>query len=468
CMTSGAATVLCTSCGADPVRGVNITSLSPGPHMMVACANDALGCTASAVFEFTIEPEDLAIQCADDFTVTLNPGETEVAAVDPRIADNLSAQVVGNCGIEPVITHYPPDVFAVGDTVVEFSAIGVGNCTTTVTVDAAPSRHIAILDKVADGLGMLRVHEAYSGTEIFGYPLTGVTTPSVQFAYSADGALLGLAYNNVFMTLDADTGVVNAGSEIAVSGDLARGRIAFHPNDSTRYAIQTETSSGQFKVRLYNSTVEVDAVDVPAVTNMSGPELTWSRGGSKLTAAYTVPTVGVTGAEQAKYRVFVHKWDVSASGFGSLSSLSAEKEYTPREEIHELFAVDGDVFVVTTRGVSTVNGAVPWLTHLGNIFMDVTSSGKYGLLIRKIPDHYKLILANNPTSTTSMLIVEGPSIAEAVLAGKPRPVAIAPDGRMAALVVQDNVLIYRLPDFVSSVNIGVQRVFGMEFRPMPP
>jgi hypothetical protein len=467
--------VLCTSCGPDPTDTISITSLPPGGHTIYACATNVSDCFVYDSYPFEVTDEDLDLQCSADFTVTLNPGETEIAATDPRIADNLSASIVGNCGITADILDDRPDAFQCGTTKdVQYTASGIGNCITRVTVECPPEHYLSYVEKSSDTISELNVYhvegDAITSYDFFNY----LNAAQIWVEYDSTGSLLGYAQSEGLPVVKVFDALSGASVFPTFFSSALPVNLAFRPDNPAQYAVVTTTDFQSFEIHLIenNTIAGSQAIPTPTASGMSRPEIAWSPAGDKLSAVYTVNQSGGNSV------MVVFQWDVSGNTFSSQTGAIGLWPMSDPRPIR-LFARellqfdDGTRLIGSSIGINYVTGTTiaPIYPAL-NDDIDITDDGKAAVYIfindlapGKPGMVYGLVNLDQPGSIN---VLPGPM----VLHGK--SVAISSDKKYVAVATTSSameaskIMLYSFPDFTLLKTIAADNPHDLVFRPVGP
>ncbi|WP_126454411.1 hypothetical protein [Sulfuriflexus mobilis] len=465
CNSSGTATVLCTDCGMAPQFPVNLTSLASGSHTLVACAQDTGSCVSSEEYSFSVTEQELALQCTPDFTVELNIGETGIAKDDPRITDNLGAELLGNCGVPDTIADDQPDVFPIGDTTVTFSASGVDDCTTTTTVVEPVLHELAYVDRINANSHALKVYTVELGTEKTFDWFDAATPNEVWVEYDRLGDVLGYAYsagNNKVKSFDADSAAQTL-PPYPCTGNCVN--IAYRPEHAGQYAVVETTDFATYTIRLVENGVELDSQSLSAVDGMSRVELAWFPLGSKLSAIFTSPQANDANAGKIHY----YQWSVINDAFSTETSMLEQRPI--REYVHELLHLGDDSALFATKyTINTVQGGVITNLNAASVFMnalDFTDNGDAaGIITSK---------AFGPATlgyVWGMIDIDKPADISAVLGGLvpevTNTVAISSDKEYIAVGTIQGIHVFTFPDFSFVATIPATRPYDLAFRPVGP
>lgn len=194
--TTSTPTVVCSNgCGVAPTLIVPVDL--NGVEAVRVRVVDEYGCDPEAVG--SVQPGLPTLECPDELIVVqLEPGELNLEADDPRIADQLAPPPAsGPCTAAIPLTNDAPETFPVGSTSVTFFADGVAVCESTVRV-VLPVQ----LAYVADGIAWL--HRVGGGVELS----HELTEPATVVDFDRAGRFLGVGgYGPDVALIDVDNGV---------------------------------------------------------------------------------------------------------------------------------------------------------------------------------------------------------------------------------------------------------------------
>ena len=464
---NGPATELCaTGCGPDPSFPINLTSVTPGEHTLVACANGSTGCEASSSYTFNVDTQTPSIQCTPDFTVTVTEAEIPVQATDPRIASNLNSQVLGNCGVPVSIIDDRPIEFSTGTTPVTFTASGIGNCSTNVTVQAV-DRHISYIEHdPVIGEDVIRTRSFLDDTV---NRIEYSHTQSYHFEYSDNGTHLAVIPNSsgAVRIIDRSTGVTTI---FAVPSGYTLHDIVFDPQNITRYAIVgTETANtDQHTIFIYSGDIQLSRYDLPLFSTalrISRPKIAWLPDGSKITASFTQPAPAIN-----SYTLWMSEWDVVSNSLTNPDAVTQNR--SAREKPRELVYQDDDWRVLATDMTVSLgikrpaNEALRPVFAAKNVDVDLPPDGTSAAFVQHL-DHTAGDAARPgfaiPVNPTTVPIASyGPTYYP--ITYKPG-IAISSDGNYVALGLDDKILIFSTPNFTLVNEIAVDRPKNIEFKP---
>jgi len=469
CRTGPAQELCATGCGPDPSFPISLTGLAAGQHTLQACAAGSGGCDASASYTFNVDVQPPSIQCAPDFTVVLTGGESSVPASDPRVAANLGAQVLGNCGLSAGITDDRPAEFPFGATPVTFAAAGIGSCTTNVKVI---ERVISFVTQDA-AFGGEYVTHTRSFLDDGVDRIEHTNAQRYHFEYNDAGTHLAIIPNatGAVRIVDLATGAIV--SVFAVPAGYTLYDVAFDPQDASRYAIVgTEAANpDQHAIFIYRGAVQLSRFDMPlfpATLRISRPSIAWAPDGSKISATFTQPSPAING-----YGVLISEWSVVGDALVSPSSLvDARPNLQNREIVRELVYQDGDWRALGTHLTITLGIKRPGNEAIGPIYanenadLDLTPDGQAAALVKYeelLPIKLALPIFVAPlVATAPPTAVAGPVTYNVM--HRPR-IAISSDAQYLALGLDDKIIIYSVPSFTVVKEIPAVGAGNLEFRP---
>lgn len=478
CLTSTTATELCTICGPDPEHSVTISALPPGPHTLWVCASDAFGCTAASNYSFNVEEQDLAIECGDNFTVELNPGEFEISKDDPRFEGLLYGDLVGNCGIVDTVYNDSPEIFTEGEWEITFTSNATDTpCITTVTITKPRMLNLTFVDQVNSNDHVLKVYTVETATFESYMTFPAVQPYEVWVEYDKTGDKLGYAHTglNTIVTMNAETG----GNQTLYNTSDAPVSFAFRPNYPHHIAVIKTNDFQTYKIELVEGTNLLDTLDVPQIPNMSRIlDIAWSPAGDKLAAVFTA----INQTNPSNGIIYYYEWALSGNSFGTETLTTVERDFdeVPHELIHReddsgLFAT---TYTVSGKSGASINSIFDLISQdpRETIFfddIDLTEDGTSAaiLSVRRYSTETEVlsigcVLVLNDLDQGEPIEIVPPYPFKLVLNG--RQVAISSDKRYIAVGKTDGIDIYNYPDYTLLTQINANNPYGIVFRPINP
>ncbi|MEM9291674.1 MAG: hypothetical protein AAGD01_08335 [Acidobacteriota bacterium] len=341
-LDGGPPQLLCGPCSADPSNlEIPIPALDAGIHDLVVDAGSTNGCSARLTHPLAVADGDLVLTCPASVEIALEPGEQEIAATDPRIADELVASATGACNLPVPIFDDRPETFLSGDTTVTFSAEG-STCQSTVRLSGSRSQ-VALVD----------------GNEVRVHRFDGAMDWQVDFDrprdldYNSAGEKLAVLDNFGVTVVHA-----NDGTSLLSYPSFANPfrRVAFRPGSDEDLAFLVQGTNLQRNgpyylwVRLQGVSQPLQSVplQMPAGWSISAPSIAWSPDGSRITAAFDAVFSAAT-VSQNEHRLFVYEWDVTDGALGA-PELAQDWNRDRREAVLSVGYLGDDL-----RAVSTTN-----------------------------------------------------------------------------------------------------------------
>ena len=495
CLSSPMATVLCTSCGPDPSFPLSISTLPPGPHRLVACASDALACPAATSYQFNVEEQDLGLSCAEDFSVTVDPGEAEISKEDSRIADSLFATIVGNCGLSGTIIDDRPDLFTLGPRQVNFESTNVGTCSTTVTLEEPPEYLLAF--RYEDDAILEHIISVYDVADSSAPPPQSLYTHAnpYHFEYAANG-------DRVAVIPDGDTGAIKiinseSGGAIAthaIPSGYKLYDVDFNPQDPSKYAIVgSETDEAgqdpdQHVIFIYNNGVELSRLEMWLLhpeNHITRPKISWSQDASRLAATFNIPIpqINLTAICTVEYQIVSDQLVLPEplyTGMICFPRQGIQHRRGIRETVYQnadWLAVANDISVLRTLAHGSSRFMLPIAGAINNDF-DFTTDGKAAAYISSLPRGPGLPdLISGYTALDqdpSPVYHSGPALWNAssiAISSDAKYVAVAAQvpvaGTGGTLAYENKIYVYTFPEFELVKEIDVSnKPRNLEFKPL--
>ncbi len=468
------AVIICPSnCGPNPTYGINLSSLTPGPHALKIIAIAANGCSTRMIDNFYVQEQPLTLHCPADFTVNLLPGETRILRSDPRISDHLNPTVSGGCDLSVTILDDMPDEFTIGQREVYFWILEpeVQRCKTIVTV--APSeRIISFISKdTLTGEQVIKKRTFLDDSLdsiIYSHPL------SYHFQYSRDGSRMAVIPPDAGIVRIFDTETNLMLNIFPVPAGYKLYDIDFHPLDATEYAIVGSAVSNpdQHAIFIFRGSTQLSRFDMPLfppTLRISRPLIAWSPDGTKISATFTDQAPAVN-----QYGLWVSEWNVV--GDQLVLPPNGMYEMRPnlqnRENIREMVYQDGDWRILATNAAITRSikragieqMVLIWVAPNSDI--DLTPNGKAAAYITTfplMPSHVSRVYGVSPLDRNEI-----PNVFEGPIINNGKSVAISSDAAFIAVATNDKVLVYSYPDFTLVKEISAISPRNLEFKPFAP
>jgi hypothetical protein len=365
-----AATLVCSPCGADPVRQIGPLDLGPGSHTITVTAVSSNGCSASTSYSFLKAQPVLA--CPAAITAYLAEGENAIPAADPRIAGSLNATVSGGCpGAE--VADDRPSAFPAGLTTVRFSLEGAASCTTAVRV--TKNQEIAFFDG-----DLLKMHRARDGGLVYAVTPSGGAGP-IRFSFQ--GRRLAIRSPTRVTTLDAATG-----AQVRVEP----GRFAdfeFRPGSVSdrAFVVQPTAAGAPYALRVALGTTTSEPLVPGTGAANAPPRLAWER--ERISVAFTQPA-------GANTRLSVRQWPVVGATLGT-SSVRAVQLPGAQQLRAIAPAIDGGFVFATNAGVF-------------RLLSDWTLAPLFPIPVNDVDLHLRSLFGIDPNVPGGSALVLGPGV----------------------------------------------------------
>lgn len=439
--------VLCSgSCNPNPQFTVSFASLLPGTHTLRVCASDVYTCSVSEDFNFQIQSQSLGISCPSPISITLNEGETSLPSSDPRIAGLLHATVAGTCGIPPAVANNAPSSFPIGTTSVTFSAPDVGSCVTSVTVNPARGRQLAV-GTTHSGIQTLDIYKLSSPFAALEQNITVGTGFAYDFSPNGDKVAVA-TYSGSTGIVDLSTGasaIDFTGTNTVATSLNSQLIVAWH-NSGKVYAVLGRGSTNRPTIQVVGTSAGaspnlMQTVHPPLpngfdLTQLQLPTISFSNDGSRL-------VIAGSGAFHSGYRNIALTARTNPNGMiipGSWQTAMTEivdAEY--REEIHEIAFRSSTTEIATNRNVYTLNAAgTNWVfvrarNNVGSAF---GGSGRILALTESAPSTTLRVVLMDIASGTAN---NGPTYSYGSQKGE---VALSVDANRIAVLDRQGVRVY--------------------------
>lgn len=457
-LSDPSAVILCSSnCGPSPQYTVNLTNITSSAHTLRIIAIADNGCKARRDYAFSIASQPLNLQCPPDFTVTLDSGETEVAASDTRISDNLQATVTGGCGLPVTIQDDRPESFTPGETDVNFWIQGgtTLSCSTKVTVKE-PKEHLVAYTVKQDGGQGLRLYKVETG-QLFWERI--VENPT-WIEFNPDGSRIGVC-QRVGENGRVDIyNVETAERLISTQTNGIPSNMAFNPQNTSLYAVVCSKLYQTYEVSLFREGNLIQANVLPQPPHMSKPEIAWSPDGNHVAVLFTRPIFTSSGQYAFKYRIHILQWKLTQSGLAPEGSIEVEKSSPVREEERELlFDKNNRLHFSSNKGISFVgsDGTIRLVAEIENDDIDMCDDHMAAVIAKG--DRVGFVTNIGPGLTPQ---IRGRILGEDV---KKLQVAITNDEKYIAVQKDNGVVIYKGDDFSLVHSFSANRPMFTTFQP---
>ena len=382
---------------------------------------------------------DFTIQCSPDFTVVLNPGETEIPSNDPRITASLSASIVGDCGTSVEISDNRPDTFQCGTTTpVQFTASGIGNCTTQVTVECTPRHYLAYVEKIFPTISAIKVHHVEEDISTM-YDSFGVLQPhQIWVEYDRTGNLLGYVRGEGSQSVKVLNTLTGMSAFPMFAVPAIPVNMAFRPGSIDQHVVVTTMDYQSYEIQLVEASSITSSQTIPSTAGMARPEIAWSPTGDKLSVIYAVRQAG-------NVNLYIYRWDVVGNVFSNqtLTSVTWPLQLVTKELIH---LGDGNLFFGTSFTINYVSGSNINTLYMDSIHdIDFTDDGKAAAYLRKYDlapgEPVMLVGLIDLDQLGASRLINGPVFV------KGRSVALSSDREYVAVGTDEEIFIYTFPDF---------------------
>jgi hypothetical protein len=462
----GTPEVLCSPCtlpdGTTPAVPVSVTIPADGEiHTLTLEAGDQV-CSVKQQFPVLVPAQDLTLLCPGDFTCVVPESEIPLAADHPCIVEHLSwPDVVGGCEYPTEIFDDRPETFPLGDTEVHFTASpGGATCTTTVTVEKAPTYQLGYADPSG-----LKVRAIGSGLYQM---IVDIDDPVAWLEFDAKGQQLAAAIASPYRAVEVYD-VEERSLLYQIQEHMGAVNLQFHPGRSSHLAVVLGAPTAPLKywIAWYINGSRQEIRRIPREDYMSLPEIAWDRHGERLLGIVASPEIGSSGIPMTGYHVRLYDWSIATTGLVNPTDVILPRS-GPREEPFELIygSTQGAGVFTSHRGVSRADSASAlFLSEIPNGHMDITADLSLAAFVGEVwQQQVKLYVLRNPGFGSGLDVDPGRVISLDV-GYKPR-VAISDDGARIAVSLGDRIDVFEYPGFDLVETFKAFKVRHMRFRPL--